>query len=47
LEGGGVPRGWVVELQFADELDELMRDELWELGEDLEANLAMESETRQ
>ena len=33
-----MPSGWVIELQFADELEELMRDELWELGEQLREN---------
>lgn len=46
LENGGVPRGWVVELQFADELDELMRDELFELGGDLCENESRSEELR-
>ncbi|GJE98096.1 tubulin-tyrosine ligase-like protein [Phanerochaete sordida] len=32
----GVPRTWEVELQFADELDEMWTDELWDLGAELE-----------
>lgn len=32
----GVPRTWELELQFADELDEMWADELWDLGEELE-----------
>jgi len=46
LEDGGVPKGWVVELQFADELEELMRDELWELGEGLKGNELVPTEGR-
>lgn len=38
LEDDGVPRGWVVDLQFADELDELLVDDLWELAEMLREN---------
>lgn len=35
---GGIPRGWVVDIQFADELDELLMDELYELGETMRRN---------
>jgi hypothetical protein len=38
LAEGGVPKGWVVELQFADELEEAMMDDLYELGEALREN---------
>jgi len=31
-------QGWNVEIQFADELDEMWVDELYELGEALRAN---------
>ena len=31
-----VPRGWVVDLQFADELDELLLDELGELRQEMD-----------
>lgn len=31
-----VPRGWVIDVQFADELDELFQDELYDLLLDLE-----------
>ncbi|KAG8850138.1 hypothetical protein FRB96_000513 [Tulasnella sp. 330] len=31
-----VPRTWSIELAFADELDELWSDELWELGQKLD-----------
>jgi tubulin--tyrosine ligase len=37
-----VPRGWVIDIQFADELDELMMDELYDLKDDLDANLEIE-----
>ncbi|GHJ86777.1 hypothetical protein NliqN6_3179 [Naganishia liquefaciens] len=33
-----IPRGWVIDIQFADELDELMIDDLYDLREDLLAN---------
>ena len=32
LAEGGVPKGWVVDIQFADELDELLMDDLYELA---------------
>lgn len=32
----GLPHTYEIELSFADELDELFCDELWELGEELE-----------
>ncbi|KAI0274711.1 tubulin-tyrosine ligase [Gloeopeniophorella convolvens] len=32
-----VPRTWDIEISFADELDELWADELWELSNDLES----------
>ena len=35
---GGVPRGWVVDVQFADELDELLMDDLYELAEGMRRN---------
>lgn len=34
----GIPRGWVIDIQFADELDELMMDDLYDLREDLQEN---------
>lgn len=37
-QGGGWMQGWNVEIQFADELDEMWVDELFELGEALNAN---------
>ena len=37
-QGGGWMQGWNVEIQFADELDEMWVDELYELGEALNAN---------
>lgn len=33
-----IPRGWVIDIQFADELDELLIDDLYDLREDLLAN---------
>lgn len=38
LKDGGVPKGWVVDLQFADELDELLMDDLYELAEGMQGN---------
>ncbi|OCF40672.1 cytoplasmic protein [Kwoniella heveanensis CBS 569] len=35
---GGIPKGWNVEIQFADELDELLVDDLYELGEGMRDN---------
>jgi tubulin--tyrosine ligase len=37
-----IPRGWVIDIQFADELDELMIDDLYDLREDLLANNELE-----
>lgn len=34
----GIPRGWAIDIQFADELDELMMDDLYDLREDLQEN---------
>ncbi|KAI5451833.1 putative tubulin--tyrosine ligase pby1, variant 2 [Naganishia albida] len=34
----GIPRGWALDIQFADELDELMMDDLYDLREDLQEN---------
>lgn len=38
----GIPRGWVIDIQFADELDELMLDDLYDLREDLQENESIE-----
>ncbi|ORY34628.1 tubulin-tyrosine ligase family-domain-containing protein [Naematelia encephala] len=38
LEEGGVPKGWIVDIQFTDELDELLVDDLYELAEQLREN---------
>jgi tubulin--tyrosine ligase len=38
LGRGGWAKGWRVELQFADELDELLLDELYELEEEMRDN---------
>jgi tubulin--tyrosine ligase len=37
-----IPRGWAIDIQFADELDELMVDELYDLRENLQENESME-----
>lgn len=36
----GVPRGWVIDVQFADELDELFQDELYDLALAMDAPVA-------
>jgi tubulin--tyrosine ligase len=41
-----IPRGWVIDIQFADELDELMMDELYDLKDDLDANLEIEDASK-
>ena len=41
-----IPRGWVIDIQFADELDELMMDELYDLKDDLDANLNIEDSSQ-
>ncbi|KAK8849796.1 hypothetical protein IAR55_005132 [Kwoniella newhampshirensis] len=38
LEDGGVPKGWTVEIQFADELDEMLMDDLYELEKGMREN---------
>lgn len=38
LDDGGVPRGWVIELLGVDDLDELLMDELYELGQEMREN---------
>lgn len=37
-----IPRGWVIDVQFADELDELLMDDLYDLKDDMDANLSIE-----
>lgn len=32
------PRTWILEIQFADELDELWQDELWDLAKEINEN---------
>ncbi|KAK4686790.1 tubulin---tyrosine ligase, partial [Tremellales sp. Uapishka_1] len=46
LEEGGMPKGWVVDVQFADELDELLLDDLYDLRQSLERNLEVEDEEK-
>lgn len=36
--GGGAPKGWIVDLQFADELDEALMDDLYELDVGMREN---------
>nr|ODO04245.1 cytoplasmic protein [Cryptococcus depauperatus CBS 7855] len=36
--GGGAPRGWTVDVQFADELDEALMDDLFELSQEMKDN---------
>lgn len=45
---GGIPKGWTVDVQFADELDELLMDDLYELQETMDANAQLgDDEERQ
>ena len=46
LAHGGWPIGWNVELQFADELDEMWVDELYDLGEVLKENETLGEEQK-
>jgi len=41
------PKGWTVEIRFADELDEALVDELGELRVGLESNHELEERDRQ
>jgi hypothetical protein len=41
---GGVPKGWIVDVQFADELDELLMDDLYELADAMQRNESGEGE---
>ncbi|WWC95696.1 hypothetical protein V866_002561 [Kwoniella sp. B9012] len=45
-EEGGVPKGWNVELQFLDELDELLLDDLYDLNEGMRRNEELPEEER-
>ncbi|OCF62092.1 cytoplasmic protein [Kwoniella mangroviensis CBS 10435] len=45
-EEGGVPKGWNVELQFLDELDELLLDDLYDLNEGMQRNEDLPEEER-
>ncbi|TFK57327.1 TTL-domain-containing protein [Heliocybe sulcata] len=42
----GAPRTWEVEISWSDEMDEKWADELWDLGETLEANEGREEEDK-
>jgi hypothetical protein len=42
-----VPKGWVIEIQFADELEEALMDDLWELAKVLRENEERPPEERQ
>lgn len=44
---GGMPKGWVLDIQFADELDELLMDDLYELAESMQANEGREEAERE
>ncbi|KIR36635.1 cytoplasmic protein [Cryptococcus deuterogattii MMRL2647] len=46
LLGGGAPKGWIVDLQFADELDEALMDDLYELDAGMRANEGKEEGER-
>ncbi|KAL1408615.1 putative tubulin--tyrosine ligase pby1 [Vanrija albida] len=35
---GGMPKGWTIDIQFADELDELLLDDLYELAQAMQLN---------
>lgn len=41
---GGIPKGWTVDVQFADELDELLMDDLYELADAMQKNESGEGE---
>lgn len=41
-----VPQGWTVDVQFADELDELLMDDLYELAEQMQANEGRDAEEK-
>ncbi|GMK58321.1 hypothetical protein CspeluHIS016_0503530 [Cutaneotrichosporon spelunceum] len=43
----GMPKGWVLDIQFADELDELLMDDLYELDEALRENERRSVEERE
>ncbi len=42
----GFPNGWTIDIQMADELDELLMDELYDLREVMTANLEKEEKDR-
>lgn len=44
---GGLPKGWVLDIQFADELDELLMDDLHELAEAMQRNEGLEERERE
>ncbi|AAW46627.1 cytoplasm protein, putative [Cryptococcus deneoformans JEC21] len=44
--GGGAPKGWIVDLQFADELDEALMDDLYELEAGMRENEGKEEGER-
>lgn len=44
---GGLPKGWVLDIQFADELDELLMDDLYELAEAMGRNEGREEGGRE
>ncbi|WWD20428.1 hypothetical protein CI109_104904 [Kwoniella shandongensis] len=46
LADGGVPKGWTVDIQFADELDEILMDDLYELADGMRENEDKEERDR-
>lgn len=43
----GIPKGWTIDVQFADELDELLMDDLYQLADTMQENDAKPEEDRQ
>ncbi|KZO93457.1 hypothetical protein CALVIDRAFT_539900 [Calocera viscosa TUFC12733] len=41
-----VPRTWAVEMRFADELDEMWADELWDLGQEMDGQEEKEGQEK-
>lgn len=43
----GIPKGWTIDVQFADELDELLMDDLYELADTMAENESKDEGDRQ
>ena len=43
----GIPKGWTIDVQFADELDELLMDDLYELADTMQENEGKDEGDRQ